>query len=188
MSELIRTFIAIEVENREVLEKLVEVRNQLLESGADIKPVEDKNIHLTIKFIGEVPQSTVELLCSEISKIKYPRFYIHIKGIGAFPTEYRPRVIWAGVEEGSDKVVDLFKVVDSIARKIKITGEKEEFTPHITIARVKTSKNVNRLVAKLRDLANVDFGNSNVSGIHVKRSVLTPSGPIYSNLCSVYFS
>ncbi|MEM4952801.1 MAG: 2'-5' RNA ligase family protein, partial [Desulfurococcaceae archaeon] len=62
MSELIRTFIAVEIENKSVLRKLIEVRDQLASTGADIKPVEDENIHLTIRFIGEVPEALVRAL------------------------------------------------------------------------------------------------------------------------------
>lgn len=186
MSELVRTFIAIEIENKEVLSRLVEVRDQLLGTGADIKGVEDENIHLTLRFLGEIRRDVIGLLCEELSKLKFPKFRIHIRGISAFPLESRPRVIWAGIEEGSEKVIELNKLVESIIRKLGVPREREEFVPHITLARVKTHKNIERLVTLLRSLAGIDFGYSSVSSIHVKRSVLTPRGPIYSDLCSVH--
>lgn len=185
VSELIRTFIAVEIENKGVLRKLIEVRDQLASTGADIKPVEDENIHLTIRFIGEVPEALVRALCDEIKNVKYPKFQMHIKGIGVFPNMSRPRVIWAGVSEGADRLIDLAKIIEAIVRKIGIPPDREEFVPHITIARVKGLRNIDKLIKAIYNFTNIDFGVSEITGIYVKKSVLTPRGPIYSNLCSV---
>jgi 2'-5' RNA ligase len=185
MSELIRTFIAVEIENRDVLRKLIEIRDQLVASGADIKPVEDENIHLTIRFIGEIPAGLVKTLCNEINGVKYQVFQMHVKGVGVFPNISRPRVLWAGVAEGADKLVELAKILETIVRRLGVPPEREEFVPHITIARVRGSRNMDKLVKLVINLADMDFGYSNVTGIHVKKSVLTPRGPVYSNLCSV---
>lgn len=185
MSELIRTFIAVEIENRDVLRKLIEARDQLVATGADIKPVEDENIHLTLRFIGEVPETLVKSLCSEIKELRYQRFQMHVKGIGVFPNMGRPRVIWAGVSEGAEKLIDLAKIIEVIVRKLGIPPEREEFVPHITIARVKGARNLDKLTKTIHVLVNSDFGVSDVSGIYVKKSVLTPRGPVYSNICSV---
>lgn len=185
MSEILRTFIAIEIENSEVLRKLIQVRNTLLASGADIKPVEDENIHLTLRFIGEIPAGLVGMICSEITGLRYEKFKIHVKGIGAFPSFNRPRVIWAGVEDGSDKVINIHKQVEKIIRRLGIPPEREEFTPHITIARVKSMRGLEALIKTLNQLINVEFGYSDVTRVYVKKSVLTPSGPIYSNICQV---
>lgn len=185
MSELIRTFVAVEVENRDVLKKLVEVRDQLVATGADLKPVEDENIHLTLRFIGEIPAGLVEVLCNDISSLKFQRFQMHIKGLGAFPSLTRPRVLWAGISEGSNKLVELYRLVETIVKKLGIPPEREEFVPHITLARVKGSRNMDKLLKTMNDLLDVDFGYSDVTEVYVKKSVLTPSGPVYSNLCSV---
>jgi len=185
LSELIRTFIAVEVENKDVLRKLIEVRDQLAATGTDLKPVEDENIHLTLRFIGEVPAGLVKVLCNEISGLKFQQFQIHVKGLGAFPSPTRPRVIWAGVSEGSDKLVELYRLVETITRKLGVQPEREEFVPHITLIRVKGPRNVDRLLKVMNSLLDTDFGYSNVTEVYVKRSVLTPSGPVYSNLCSV---
>jgi 2'-5' RNA ligase len=102
-----------------------------------------------------------------------------------FPNISRPRVLWAGVAEGADKLVELAKIVETIVRRLGVPPEREEFVPHITIARVKGSRNMDKLVKLVINLADMDFGYSNVTGIHVKKSVLTPRGPVYTNLCSV---
>lgn len=185
MSEIIRTFIAIEIENSDVLKKLVEARNKLVETGADLKPVEDENIHLTLRFIGEIPAGLVKVLCSDISTLKYSRFEMHVKGLGVFPNLARPRVVWAGVAEGSDKLVELARIVERIVRRLGVPPEREEFVPHITLARVKSGRGVDKLVKTIQSMQDMDFGVSSVTRIHVKKSVLTPSGPIYSDLCTV---
>ncbi|MEM1714089.1 MAG: RNA 2',3'-cyclic phosphodiesterase, partial [Desulfurococcaceae archaeon] len=110
---------------------------------------------------------------------------MHIKGIGVFPNMSRPRVIWAGVSEGADRLIDLAKIIEAIVRKIGIPPDKEEFVPHITIARVKGLRNIDKLIKAIYNFTNIDFGVSEITGIYVKKSVLTPRGPIYSNLCSV---
>lgn len=188
MSELIRTFVAVEIENRDVLKKLVEIRDQLVATGADIKPVEDENIHLTLRFIGEIPVGLVKVLCNEITGLKYQQFQMHVKGLGVFPSLTRPRVIWAGVSEGSDKLIELYRLVESIVRRLRVPPEREEFVPHITLARVKGLRNIEKLLRLINTLLDADFGYSNVTEIFVKKSVLTPSGPVYSNLCSAKLS
>lgn len=185
MSELVRTFIAIELKNQDVLRKLIEARNRLVETGAEVKPVEDENIHLTLRFIGEIPQGLVRVLCTEISKIKYPKFQISVKNIGAFPSMARPRVVWAGVEEGADKLRELHDIVESIVKRLGIPPDKEEFVPHITLLRVKGSRGIDKLVKAIAEMHDMEFGSTIVDEVFVKKSVLTSSGPIYSNLCSV---
>ncbi|WP_276815002.1 RNA 2',3'-cyclic phosphodiesterase [Desulfurococcus amylolyticus] len=181
--EIIRCFIAIELKNQEVLRRLIEVRDKITATGVDLKPVEDENIHLTLRFIGEVPRSVVDEVCGFINTISYKGFKIHVKNIGGFPSLERPRVIWAGVEEGSDELLELYRIVEAGLRRIGIKPEREEFTPHITLARVKGYRGIEKLVKTLMELRGTDFGYSPVEEVIVKKSVLTPRGPIYSNIC-----
>lgn len=185
MSELIRTFIAIEIENKDVLARLISTRDQIVATGADLKPVEDENIHITLRFIGEIPAGMVRFLCNDMLNLKYPEFRIRVKGIGVFPNISRPRVIWAGVSEGFDKLVELHKQIELIVRRHGIPPEREEYIPHITIARVKGGRNIDKLIKILTTLTNADFGYTDVKEIKLKKSVLTPSGPHYSDLCGV---
>lgn len=185
MSEEIRTFIAVEIKDASVMRRLIEIRDYLLSSSAELKLVEDENIHLTLRFIGEIPSILVKAICAEISKIQVEKFQIHVKGVGGFPSIVRPRVVWAGVEEGTDKLRELYLLVDERLRKLGIPREREEFIPHITLARVKGFRNIDKLTRILSELVNVDFGYTEVDEVFVKKSVLTPSGPVYSNICSV---
>ncbi|MEM1628105.1 MAG: RNA 2',3'-cyclic phosphodiesterase [Desulfurococcaceae archaeon] len=186
--EFIRTFIAIEIREKETLGKLIAIRNALVETGADVKPVEDENIHITLRFIGEIPESMVRLICNEIAGISFSKFTAHVKGLGVFPNITRPRVVWAGIEEGSEKLIELHNLVEDKLRRLGIPREREGFTPHITLIRVKGHRNIDKLIKAINMYAGYDFGYFDVDEVIVKRSVLTPSGPIYSDLCSVKLS
>ncbi|MCY0867774.1 MAG: RNA 2',3'-cyclic phosphodiesterase [Desulfurococcus sp.] len=181
--EIIRCFIAVEVKDEGVLRSLISIRDKLTATGADLKPVEDENIHLTLRFIGEVPRSIVEEVCRAISAISFKPFRIHVAGIGVFPSIQRPRVIWAGIREGSRELVELYEAVERKLGEIGFKPEREEFVPHITLARVKGYRGIERLVKTLSDLAETDFGYTTVDEVVVKKSTLTPRGPIYSNIC-----
>ncbi|ADV64893.1 2'-5' RNA ligase [Desulfurococcus mucosus DSM 2162] len=182
-SELVRSFIAIEVKNRDVLRRLIEARDRVAGVGVDLKPVEDENIHLTLRFIGEVPRSTVEEVCGIVTGISFKPFEMHVKGIGGFPSLERPRVIWAGIEEGAGELLELYRVVEAGLRRLGVKPEREEFTPHITLARVKGYRGLEKLVKVLLEMRDMDFGYTPVDEVIVKKSVLTPRGPIYSNIC-----
>lgn len=188
MSEMVRTFIAVEIRDTDTLRRLVAARDQLMATGADLKPVEDENIHLTVRFIGEIPTGLVKTLCDEISKIEFQRFQMHVKGLGAFPSVIKPRVVWAGVVEGKDQLERLHEVVETIVRRLGIPPDREKFVPHITLARVKGYRGIEKLSRVLIDLQDFDFGTTEVDELVVKKSILTPRGPIYTNLCSKKFA
>lgn len=181
--DLLRVFIAIEIENQEVLRGLIRIRDLIASSGADVKPVEDENIHLTLRFIGEVPGSVVEEVCNILASLKHSRFDMHVKGIGVFPTIHRPRVVWAGVAEGSSEVAMLHDMVEKELRRLRIPADREEFTPHITLLRVKSGRGVDKLVKLVDEFKDADFGVTPVERIVLKKSTLTPRGPIYTDIC-----
>ncbi|MEM2136380.1 MAG: RNA 2',3'-cyclic phosphodiesterase [Candidatus Methanomethylicia archaeon] len=182
--DLIRVFIAIDVDDN-ILNSLVKVQEEMASLNCDIKFVERENIHLTLKFLGEIPLSKVNEVCNVMNNINFPRFILEVKGLGVFPNLNRPRVIWAGVSEGYQKVLEIFKFLDFNLRKLNFKSEIEEFTPHITIGRFRSSRNINTFVDFIKNYRNIVFGRFNVTSVRLKKSVLTPKGPIYSNLHEV---
>ncbi|RLG77498.1 MAG: RNA 2',3'-cyclic phosphodiesterase [Thermoprotei archaeon] len=186
---MLRTFIAIEIEDPAVLKKLIEVKNYIAGVGAGIKPVEDENIHLTLRFLGEISQHSVEevkRILTELKSIK--RFNIRVKGVGAFPSITRPRVIWAGITEGAEELKRIRSIIDKAIvehglRDIK--PDEHQFVPHITLARVKSSHLFAKLSTLISELQDEDFGVTPVTTIKLKRSILTPRGPIYHDLFNV---
>jgi len=182
---LLRLFIAVDVSDNSVLGNLSRVRDLLLATGADLKPVATENMHITIRFIGETPLHVASEICRELSKLEFKAFKVRVKGLGVFPNITRPRVIWAGVSEGFTELAKLHEEVEKMLRNLGIPPDREKFVPHITLARVRTDRGLDKVVKLLSELASVDFGEFVVNEVVLKRSTLTPSGPIYSNVCGV---
>lgn len=184
--ELFRVFIAIEIENSDVLSKLIKVKDTFKATKADIKTVEDENIHLTVRFIGEVPLDIVKAIQENLKVLKdIPIFNIHIKGIGAFPSPTRPRVIWAGVVNGVTPLKEIRRRVEQFLRKLGIKPDTHEFTPHITLARVKGRRGIDKIIKLLEMYQDYDFGESPVTKVKLKRSILRSQGPLYVDLYEV---
>lgn len=185
MSELLRTFIAVDINRHEVLSELGRAVDLLVETGADLKPVSVENMHITIRFIGEVPMQVVNSICSELSKMEFSSFKVRVRGVGVFPNISRPRVIWAGITSGVEELTRIHEVAESFLRRLGFEPDREKFVPHITLARLRSNRNLSKLVKVLNDVVMRDFGEFVVDEVVLKRSILTPSGPIYSNICSV---
>ncbi len=186
VSEGIRSFIAVEIEDQEVLSKIIKIKDSILELGLDAKPVEDENIHITIRFLGETTLTTlneIKNILNGLANIVRP-FIISIRGIGAFPNALRPRVIWIGISEGFENLALIRRYIDNEIIRLKLDVHEDEhgFSPHITIARVKSLRNINRFVEFYQSYKDFELGKSPVSKIKLKQSTLTPRGPIYRDI------
>ncbi len=189
MSDLIRSFIAVEIEDREVLNKIIRIRDMIASlSGEAIKIVEDENIHLTIRFLGEIDRVVLENIKKILDEVRnFKRFSIHVKNLGAFPNISRPRVIWVGIEEGFEELKRIRRFIDEKTLGLRIYADQHDFQPHITIARVKTSLPP-KASQILLNYSSEDFGYSPVTKVVLKKSHLTPRGPIYTDLYTVELS
>lgn len=94
--ELYRVFIAVDLTDQ-LKEPIIKMQRDFMGAGVDMKPVEPENLHITLRFIGEISRDLVEELKKRLSNVKYNQFTIHIRGIGAFPSIDRPRVIWVAL-------------------------------------------------------------------------------------------
>lgn len=179
-----RIFISVDVEDPKIRDKLEKIGNQLKATGARIKLVEKKNLHATLKFLGEVDDKELEEIYEAVQRgVKgFKKFEIELIGIGGFPTITNPRVVWIGVGKGA---AELSKLASSISRELEKSGyrgDSKPFKPHITIARVKGYGG--RLYQVIKNHTSEFFGSMIVDEVRVKRSKLTPQGPIYSTLKS----
>jgi 2'-5' RNA ligase len=181
-----RTFIAIELP-KEIKDSLASLQAQLKTSGADVKWVEPQNIHLTLKFLGEVDEKKLEKIVNileEVAKNKNP-FFLSISSIGAFPKLDYPRVIWLGIDEGDKESKEIAKELEEKIAKTGIPKEDRPFSSHITIGRTKSALNREKLVQNLKTLAG-NFGKRNlacrVTKLILFKSTLTPKGPLYEAL------
>ncbi len=180
--KMFRAFIAVEVPFTEELKNLW---GEVKASGARVKMVEPENVHITLKFLGNIPENLVpEILkaitksCSGISPFK-----VSLTGCGAFPTPNRPRVVWVGVSEGEEELKRIAYSLEKELSKLGFEKEKREFVPHLTIARVKGS--IGKLPEVIRRNANKKFGEFEVKEVRLMKSTLTPTGPIYEVIGSV---
>lgn len=178
----IRCFIAVEIQDDGVISKIRGIQNILASTGADVKLVEPENIHLTLKFLGEVDESRLEYVKNIVKDEHFEPFAMNLHGIGVFPNLRRPRIIWAGITNGVESIADIFLKLESKLFKQGFPKENRKFNPHITIGRVRSNRNLNLFGKSLLEYANTPLGEIAVNSIILKKSVLSGRGPIYSNL------
>jgi 2'-5' RNA ligase len=185
MPESIRSFIAFELTNDEIQARLMDVQRQLKETGANLKLVSPENIHITMRFLGNIQPQMVDRLHMEMEQISFNSFQVEIRKVGAFPTIRNPRVIWVGIQTNVDKLVGISQQLESHLRKLGFPTDSKAFRPHITLARVRTGRNRVELVGTLNKIADYLFGVLELHCLKLKKSVLTPKGPIYTTLKEV---
>jgi len=182
---LVRTFIAIDIKSPNVLVKIENVMSYINSLNVLMKLVEIENLHLTLRFLGEVePFIIQEIVKHVINNIDFKCFSVELKGIGAFPSINRPRVIWIGLIDDNDYLKSIKEEIDSRLIRIGISIKKEEFIPHLTIARLKSNPS-NNLKEFIKNYSNFEFGTIKVDSIKLKKSTLTKQGPIYEDIATV---
>lgn len=180
----IRAFISVDVEDPELISKIKRVQEGFIEAG-ELKLVKPENFHFTVKFLNRIDESLVGEIERVIRELKLSKFTINITGIGAFPSHRRPRVIWLGVKEGESEFTSMMRRVDEAVSKLGFPKEKREPTAHLTIARVKRIRSIDAMKKLFNKLVDVEIGKMTVDHVRIKKSVLTPKGPIYETLAEV---
>lgn len=183
----IRCFIAVELPDavKRGISQSVEV---LKKSGADVSWVKEDNIHITLKFLGDTDEELIPSIREALQKKMSPcePFYITISGAGCFPGMKRPRVLWVGIED----VSGLKKVrndVEEVMSRFEFEPEMRDFSPHITIGRVRSQRKTAELAARLGELGSLSFDKLQVNRISLMKSVLKPAGAEYSTLAEIPF-
>lgn len=179
--ERIRSFISIDINDQFLLTKIVRVQESLSGLGAHIKFVEPENIHMTLKFLGEISIVLIEKVKEVLGQIDFEPFIMRIEGLGAFPNIRRPRVIWLGVSEGASRIVEIQRFLEDRLVRLGFRRERGEFIPHITIGRVRGG-NYERLRKRIVELRDLTIGDFLVNSVRLKKSTLTSKGPIYETL------
>lgn len=182
MPNSIRSFLAFDIENDTVLNRFASAQKHLLQTGADLKLVEPQNIHITIRFLGNITPATAKKIHEEMKQIQFIPFNVQIKGVGAFPNPNYSRVVWAGITTGADQLKNVFSQLEPRLQKLGFTPDTRGFSPHLTIARVRSGRNKQQLAKFITENADYEFGNVNAKCLRLKKSNLTPRGPVYSTL------
>lgn len=178
-----RTFIAIELP-KETKDTLAKLQERLKAAGADVKWVKPDHIHLTLKFLGEVNDKKLDKIKSVLADVakENPAFQIEINSAGAFPNLSSPRVIWVGADKGDNETKKIAaELEEKIAREAGIPKEKRPFSSHITLGRVRSNTNREKLTQEIQKIGDTSPIFS-VSKIILFKSTLTPNGPIYEAL------
>ncbi|MCK5216260.1 MAG: RNA 2',3'-cyclic phosphodiesterase [Methanosarcinales archaeon] len=175
---MIRTFIAVELPDH-MKEAVRLVQEELAFKG--LKQVDPELVHVTLKFLGDVAESQVGVISNALSGIECSSFNARITGIGVFPKPSYIKVVWLGAH-GEFEL--LHSEVERVLKPFKFKKDREKFASHATLARVKHMDNETKiqLAEILARLQDVDLGEFQVDSIALKKSILTPEGPIYTTL------
>lgn len=182
---MIRAFIAINLDSQ-VIDKIGHVIGDLKPRIPTIRWVSRANLHLTVKFLGNVDEAQIEPIGAALAAAlhPFPRFAINAKGLGVFPDPKRPKILWVGLAES--ELAQLAATVESALLPLSIAPEKRSFTPHLTIARW---RRVDRpplaLIHELEHWRHYEFGRSTVDQVVLFQSVLKPEGAVYTRLKTV---
>jgi 2'-5' RNA ligase len=185
MPRTFRSFFAFDIEDQTIIRRLTRVQEMLSNTGTDLKLVKPQNIHLTIRFLGDIYPSMVNAIYEEMKQLSFTPFMMEFKGVGTFPRLNNPRVVWVGINKGTFELTKVFEQLEPRLRGLGLKPETKGFNPHLTIARVKTRRNKSKLVRLIRELENYEIGAIKAKCLRLKKSDLTPRGPIYTNLREV---
>ncbi|MFN3396720.1 MAG: RNA 2',3'-cyclic phosphodiesterase [Thermodesulfovibrionales bacterium] len=176
----IRSFISINL--TETLKK--EINNLLMDlrkHNLDVKWVPVENLHVTLKFLGHIPEETVEKVKERLLKVTplFKPFRLRFNGIGFFPDRKRPRVIWIDISD-SDVLKILQETIEERLKEIGFAREERGFSPHLTIGRIRSLRERKRLVGIVETIKDREFGIIDVDRVFLMKSDLRPGGAQYS--------
>ncbi|MDI9394045.1 MAG: RNA 2',3'-cyclic phosphodiesterase [Euryarchaeota archaeon] len=179
---MIRTFIAVELDPS-FREKILQIQDRF--SEFDLKFVNPEIVHITLKFLGGINESKVCSVAAALDSIMCEPFEAKIEGIGVFPKPSNPKVLWLGATGNFETLHD---DVETLLKPFKFKEDERAFTAHATLARVKflNKGQKSAFINVLNELKNIELGSMQVNKVLLKKSTLTPDGPIYETLHTVY--
>ena len=188
---LLRTFIAVEIPH-EIQQAIFKATSNVRQAmGPVIRWVPPENMHLTLKFLGDVSPSSVELLTQMLqAEADSSRcFEIRICGLGSFPSLKRPRILYIGIQ-APPGLEALHHGVESASRRLGYESEDRPFSPHLTVGRVRQDASSSEQQKIRQSLENIHIdllGTARVDSVHLFKSDLKSSGPVYTKLFSAPF-
>lgn len=183
-----RCFVSIELPG--ALKRDIDGAVGLLREGKpDVKWVSAENLHITLKFLGETAEDTVRRLEEEFSAVagRHSSFRLGLRGMGLFPDDRRPRVVWIDITDTEE----LRKLQEEVEERAISNGYKKEdrpFSPHLTIGRVRSFARKDYLLGAMEAIKQKDFGNIEVSAFSLMKSDLKPAGAQYTKLSEFHLN
>lgn len=184
-----RTFLAINL-NAGLKQALGKIIRTLAAGGADVKWVEEQNLHLTLKFLGDTDQELLPDITSAVQqnlKAFHP-FELILAGTGVFPPRGNPRVIWVGVKGDLNNLFELQRKTETALAGLGFAPENRKFSPHLTIGRIRSNRGVSRLPDLPAELAAGGIGRFTAESVDLMESRLSPQGPTYLLREKIIFS
>ena len=180
----VRTFIAIEIPKK-VQSKAFSVIDKLSKETSSIRWVSRENLHVTLKFLGDVEDRDTYAVCQAVTEVtrQNRRFTVDCNGIGAFPSVEKPRTIWLGIDEPENRLSNMYAEMEDSLQKLGYPQEARQFRPHLTIGRIQHGRrNMGNLTTQMQNLSTTAIGEIPVNELVIFSSELTRSGPIYTTL------
>jgi RNA 2',3'-cyclic 3'-phosphodiesterase len=181
-----RLFVALEIPP-DVRDAITKIARSLKSESPGARWSKPESMHVTLKFLGETDPQKLGSIRAALEAVSSPEpVVLEFRGVGFFPDEKRPRVMWCGVEASEN----LFLLAAHVERSLSALGfepEPRTYVPHVTLARLNSARNTEKLVRAAAPLKSYDFGAARESEFHLYQSVLQPSGSEYKKLATFPF-
>ena len=178
-----RTFVAVEIPDA-LRTEMIAYQKRLQSFDARVRWVKPHQMHITLKFLGEIDQTQADLLDELFQSVAHEAepFEVDVQGLGAFPNLRRPSILWSGITAGADALIGLAHSVDAAAGELGFKKEKRDFNPHLTLGRVKSLKGLPPLLERIKKDESKSFGSFRASEFVFMQSELKPTGAVYTRL------
>jgi len=179
--ERVRAFIAVELPE-DVKATLAAAQRELELPGVRVRWASAEILHVTVKFLGDVERTQLVEAARAVEETAARRepWEAELAGLGWFPPRGRPRVVWAGVEAGRVRLIELAEGVEEALEPLGFPPESRRFHPHVTLGRVRSSGDLSALTAALKERGDRRFGTFEVDSVITFESELRPQGPIHT--------
>jgi 2'-5' RNA ligase len=177
---MVRAFVALELSS-EIKEQLAVAQGVLRECRARLTLVEPALIHITTKFLGEVADEKIPAVMDALRRVTAAPFLVSAHRI-TVNNPSRPHTVWCTIDDAGESG-QVFQQIEDALFPLGFARETRRFTPHATVARVKSPDP--SLFAAISQLNDRQYGSCMISGIKLKKSTLTPQGPVYEDLLEV---
>jgi len=184
-----RIFVAVEV-NPQLQREIGALQDRMRASGVRLKWVKPRNMHFTLRFLGDLPAAQVAraTVAARLAAETLPPFEVVVGGLGAFPTFDRPQVVWIGTRAGGDDLERLAAALEAQLLRAGFGADERTFRPHLTLGRARDDRHWGDLVRALQQYRDVDVGRQRVEALTVIESRLMPDGPVYTPVEQVHLS
>ncbi len=181
MTDILRLFVAVGVPD-EVRDNLARFQVELRQADPDYRWVQPENFHLTLRFLGDVSRGRVEPLAQHLrwAAADQSPFQFLLAGAGAFPSLGRPRVLWAGVDQGRGRLEELAQAVEAAVEEAGFPPDKRRFSPHLAVARARGQPRGGPVSDRLRSARERVFGRIDCREMILMSSQLKRGGPVYT--------